>query len=139
MDDGGGRGFYRRAWETFRADRLSVVAGVVLGLIVLVTLLAPWIAEHLLRTTPEQMMRDPSGRFATLRPPGPGYPLGTDDLGRDALTRLLYAGRVSLTIAFLVAAISIVLGTSAGLVAGYFGGWIDDLVNAVVQFVFNIP
>jgi peptide/nickel transport system permease protein len=133
------RGFYRRAWGTFRRDRLSLAAGCVLALIVLITLLAPWIAEHLLGTTPEQMMRDSSGRFAVLRPPGPGYPLGTDDLGRDALTRLLYAGRVSLTIGFLVAAISILLGTSAGLVAGFFGGWVDDLVNAVIQFVFNIP
>ncbi len=133
------RGFYRRAWSTFRRDRLSLTAAAGLTVIVLITLLAPWIAEHLLQTSPEKIMRDPSGRIAILRPPGPGYPLGTDDIGRDALTRLLYAGRVSLTVGFLVAAISILLGTSVGLVAGYFGGWVDDAVNAVVQFVFNIP
>jgi peptide/nickel transport system permease protein len=52
---------------------------------------------------------------------------------------LLYAGRVSLLVGFLVAAISIVLGTGTGLLAGYFGGWVDDLVNAFVQLVFNIP
>lgn len=133
------RGFYRRAWSTFRRDRLSLTAAAGLTVIVLVTLLAPWIAEHLLQTSPEKIMRDPSGRIAILHPPGPGYPLGTDDIGRDALTRLLYAGRVSLTVGFLVAAISILLGTSVGLVAGYFGGWVDDAINAVVQFVFNIP
>src|SRR5205085_2285327 len=65
--------------------------------------------------------------------------LGTDDLGRDALTRLLYAGRVSLSIGFLVAGIAIFVGTAAGLAAGYFGGWVDDVVNAVIQFVINIP
>jgi peptide/nickel transport system permease protein len=85
-------------------------------------------------------VRDPAtGRFALLRPPSPGFWLGTDDLGRDALTRLLYAGRVSLLVGFLVAAISLVLGTATGLIAGFFGGWVDDLVNALVQFVFNIP
>ena len=119
---------------------MSVVAGIVLLLIVLSALLAPWITETFLGTTPEQMVRDPAtGRFAVQRPPAPGFWLGTDDLGRDALTRLLYAGRVSLLVGFLVAAISLVLGTTAGLVAGFFGGWVDDLVNAMVQFVFNIP
>jgi peptide/nickel transport system permease protein len=85
------------------------------------------------------MMRDADGRFATLKPPSPGFWLGTDDLGRDALTRLLLAGRVSLTIGFAVAAISLVIGTAAGLAAGYFGGWVDDLINAFVQFFLNIP
>src|SRR5438270_8686475 len=84
-------------------------------------------------------MRTPDGRIAILQPPGPGYPLGTDDLGRDVLTRLLFAGQVSLTIGFLVAAISIGVGTAAGLAAGYFGGRVDDVVNAMVQFIFNIP
>ncbi|MGH2371378.1 MAG: ABC transporter permease, partial [Chloroflexota bacterium] len=111
----------------------------ILGVIVLITLLTPPIATHLLHTSPEEMVRGPDGRFAVLQPPGAGYPLGTDDLGRDVLTRLLYAGRVSLTIGFLVALISIVLGTAAGLVAGYFGGWVDDAVNAVIQLVFNLP
>ena len=134
------RGFYSRAWFKFKRDRMSVVAGIVLLLIVLSALLAPWITETFLGTTPEQMVRDPAtGRFAVQRPPAPGFWLGTDDLGRDALTRLLYAGRVSLLVGFLVAAISLVLGTTTGLVAGFFGGWVDDLVNAMVQFVFNIP
>lgn len=135
-----GRGFYARAWGSFRRDRMSLVASAVLALVILSAVLAPWITENLLKTTPEQMVRDPAtGRFATLRAPAPGFLLGTDDLGRDALTRLLYAGRISLLVGFLVAAISILIGTPAGLVAGYFGGWVDDVVNAIVQFVFNLP
>jgi peptide/nickel transport system permease protein len=133
------RGFYSRAWYKLRRDRLSLGALIILAVIALITLLAPLIAEMLLKTSPEQIMREPSGRMALLKPPGPGYPLGTDDIGRDALTRLLFAGRVSLTVGFLVAAVSIVVGTIVGLVAGFFGGWIDDVCNAVVQFVFNIP
>jgi len=131
---------YAGALHRFGRDRLSVAAALVLSLIVLSAILAPWISEHLLHTDPEQMIRDPAtGRFAVQRPPGPAFWLGTDDLGRDALTRLLYAGRVSLLIGFLVAAISIIAGTTAGLTAGFFGGWADDVINALVQFVFNIP
>ncbi len=132
-------GYYGRAWRKLRRDPVSMIAAGVLSVIVLITILAPFIAEHVLHTTPEAMVRQPDGRFAILQPPGPGYPLGTDDLGRDALTRLLYAGQVSLFIGFFVAVVSIVVGTLAGLSAGYFGGWVDDLLNAVIQFVFNVP
>lgn len=132
-------GLYRRAWEKLRRDPVSIAAAALLAAVVLISLLAPLIAEQLLNTTPDKMIRGPDGRFAVLRPPGPGYPLGTDDLGRDVLTRLLYAGRVSLAIGLLVALISGLLGTAAGLVAGYFGGRIDDLINAVIQFFFNVP
>jgi peptide/nickel transport system permease protein len=116
-----------------------MASALVLAIIVLVTLSTPLIADNFLQTTPDKQLRTPAGRIAILQPPGPGYPLGTDDLGRDVLTRLLYAGRVSLTIGFTVALVSIVAGTFAGMVAGYFGGWVDDVVNAAVQFVFNIP
>ena len=132
-------GFTARAWRTLRRDRVSMAAAAGLLLIITVTLLGPLISSFVLHTTPETIMRTPDGRIAVLQPPGPDYPLGTDDLGRDALTRLLYAGQVSLTIGFLVAAISIGAGTPIGLIAGYYGGWVDDVVNAVVQFVFNIP
>jgi peptide/nickel transport system permease protein len=132
-------GIYARAWEKLRHDPITIGASILLFVIVVVTLGAPFIAENVLHSTPDEMMRGPDGRFAILKPPGPGFPLGTDDLGRDALTRLLYAGRVSLSIGFMVAFISIVLGTTAGMVAGYFGHWVDDIVNAFVQFVFNVP
>jgi peptide/nickel transport system permease protein len=133
------RGFFATASRRFLRDRLSLAALVVFGLIVAVTVLAPWIASTVLQTSPDEFMRTPEGRIATMQPPGPGYPLGTDELGRDNLTRLLYAGRVSLTVGFLVAFIAVVIGTTLGLVAGYYGGRADDLVNAMVQFVINIP
>ena len=132
-------GFYSRAWRKIRRDPVTLIAAGVLLLIIVITLLAPVIADSFLHRTPEEIMRRPDGRIAILQPPGPEYLLGTDDLGRDVLTRLLYAGRVSLTIGFLVAFVSILVGTTAGIVAGYFGGWVDDVVNALIQFVFNIP
>jgi peptide/nickel transport system permease protein len=132
-------GTLARALYKLQRDPLTIGATVVLIVIILLAAFAQVIAENILHTSPDLMMRDETGRFAILKPPGPGFLLGTDDLGRDAFTRLLYAGRVSLAIGFLVALISIVLGTTLGMLAGYFGGWIDDVVNAVVQFVFNVP
>jgi peptide/nickel transport system permease protein len=132
-------GTYARAWYKLRRDPVTIVAAIVLLAIIAVTLLAPFIAENILHSSPEQMLRAADGRFAILRPPSAEFLLGTDDLGRDALTRLLYAGRVSLSIGFMVAFISIVVGTTAGMLAGYFGHWIDDVVNAIVQFIFNVP
>ncbi len=132
-------GTLARAVYKLQRDPLTIGAAVVLLAIVLLTVFAQAIADNILHTNPDLMMRDATGRFAILKPPGEGFLLGTDDLGRDALTRLLFAGRVSLAIGFLVALISIVLGTTLGMLAGYFGGWIDDVVNAIVQFVFNVP
>ena len=133
------RGFWSSSWARFRNDRVSVAALVVLGLIALTALLAPWFTANVMHTDPARFMRTPQGRIATLQPPGPGYPLGTDDLGRDVLTRLLFAGGVSLSVGFGVALVSLAIGAPLGVIAAYYGGWIDDVVNALVQFVLNIP
>ncbi|HYU18759.1 MAG TPA: ABC transporter permease [Chloroflexota bacterium] len=133
------RGFLSSSVRRFAHDPLSVVALGIFGLIVVITVLAPWLAANVLHSSPEEFTRTPEGRIATLQPPSQLYLLGTDELGRDNLTRLLYAGQVSLTVGFLVAFVSIVIGTSLGLVAGFYGGRADDLVNALVQFVINIP
>jgi peptide/nickel transport system permease protein len=133
------RSYLSSSLKRFFHDRLSVAALIVFGLIVVVSLAAPIIAGSLLGTSPEAFVRTSEGRIATLQPPGPNHLLGTDELGRDNLTRLLYAGRVSLTVGFLVAVISIVIGTTLGLVGGYYGGVVDDVVNALVQFIINIP
>jgi peptide/nickel transport system permease protein len=133
------RGFWSSAWRRFRRDRVSLIALGGLLLIVAVSAAAPLIAGNILHTDPAEFMRTPAGRIAVLQPPGPNFPLGTDDVGRDVLTRLLYAGQVSLSVGCLVAAVSIGVGVPTGMLAAYFGGWVDDLVNAIVQFMLNIP
>ena len=133
------RSFVQSSVRRFVKDRISLTALILFSFIVAITILAPLIARYVLDTTPDQFMRTPEGRIATLQPPGPGYPLGTDELGRDNLTRLLYAGQVSLTVGFLVAFVSLAIGAPLGLIAGYYGGRADDVVNALVQLVINIP
>lgn len=74
-----------------------------------------------------------------LEPPCSAFPLGTDRLGRDVLSRLLYGGRVSLWVGFVAVGISICIGTILGLVSGYFRGWIDELIMRLVDIMLCFP
>jgi peptide/nickel transport system permease protein len=70
---------------------------------------------------------------------GTFHVLGTDHIGRDFFTRLIYAARVSLTTALTVVTISTIIGVTVGLVAGYFGGWVDNLVTRFIEFISTFP
>ncbi|HXS65324.1 MAG TPA: ABC transporter permease [Streptosporangiaceae bacterium] len=75
-----------------------------------------------------------------LSPPGTGgHLLGTDQFGRDVLARILYGGRIDLAIAFGATSVTLVFGTIVGLVAGYFGGWVDNLLMRIVDLFFAFP
>ncbi len=76
---------------------------------------------------------------ATYQPPSPGSPFGTDKFGRDVLTRVVYATRLDLAIAGSVALSAFLLGSLIGGLAGYYGGWVDDLVMRVVDVMFAFP
>lgn len=123
-------------WRRFRRHRMAMVSLVVLFLLFLGSLLAPVIAPFprdqigLDRTFITPMGIDEDGRL---------HILGTDHLGRDYFTRLLYAARVSLTVAVTVATIAALLGIFMGLIAGYFTGWVDALVTRTIEFVSTFP
>ena len=68
-----------------------------------------------------------------------GHILGTDDLGRDHLARLLYAGQVSLSVGFIAAILSLSIGVSLGIITGYYGGIVDDFINWVIATLNSIP
>ena len=127
-------GYIRSTWLRLRSDRITMLALVGLALITLLTVLAPVLTGQLLRVDP--LRQDLFNQYAR---PGPGHWLGTDDLGRDALARLLHAGRVSLMIGLVIAVVSILIGLPVGLASGYFGGRVDDVSNAVIQTLLNIP
>jgi peptide/nickel transport system permease protein len=127
-------GFYQAAWRRFRRDRAGMVALAGFLLICLLALAAPLISDGLLGTDPNRQRLEE--RFA---PPGGQYLLGSDEFGRDQLTRLLHGARVSIALGFLVAAIGLSIGTVIGLWAGFYGGWVDDLVYATIQVKRAIP
>lgn len=127
-------GYLRRAWQRLRRDKLAMIALVLLVIIVGLAFAAPLITEHLLNTNPTSVRLTQK-----LKPPSERNRLGTDEYGRDTAARLLYAGRVSLTFGFMVMAIDLVIGVAFGLTAGYFGGRVDDAINALIQIINNIP
>ncbi|QHW33634.1 ABC transporter permease [Paenibacillus rhizovicinus] len=130
-------GAWRAGWKRFAANRFAVVGLGVMILFVLASLTAPWIAPY----SPSRI----DMMFPNL-PAGSGnHLLGTDELGRDIFSRLLYSSQVSLFVGFSVAFASVLIGTLIGAVSGYFGGWIDscfmrlvDVMNAVPLLFLNI-
>jgi peptide/nickel transport system permease protein len=105
-------------------------------LLLMLALFAPWIAPH--DPVDQDLMR------ATLPPTGftgaePGFWLGTDDLGRDVLSRLIYGARIALTVAVIAAGLAATIGTVLGLIAGWYGGWADMLISRLVDIWMAFP
>jgi len=119
-----------RALVRFRKNRLAVAALVVLVAVHGLAFLAPWIAPY----GPEAV-----SLVERLQPPGREHWLGTDEYGRDVLTRLLYGGRVSLTVALASMAASILIGVAVGAVAGYAGGPADAVLMRITDAMLAIP
>jgi peptide/nickel transport system permease protein len=119
-----------RRW--FRRDRSMVVAAVVLAAIAIPCLLAPVIAPYDPRYMPDIV----NLKFAA---PSHYHLMGTDASSRDILTRLLYGGRVSLTLAVFATLVSITVGTAYGAIAGYSSGWTADILERVLDTLLAIP
>jgi peptide/nickel transport system permease protein len=120
------RGFLRRWYRT-----PTFVAGVaVLGAIVLLALLAPVVSWH--SATEQDLLH-------ILQGPSWSHPFGTDELGRDVWSRLVYGARTDLQVAFLAVLFPFTIGTAIGLVAGYYGGLIDTVTNWLVNIVVAFP
>ncbi len=123
------------ALRRLRRDKLTLFA---MGVIILLTVLsfsAPLIEKYILDVSYTSTNID--GAF--LLPGTAGHILGTDDVGRDHLARLLYAGQISLSIAFIAALISLVIGVTLGVITGYYGGVVDDVINWVITTLDSIP
>ncbi|RME79156.1 MAG: ABC transporter permease [Chloroflexi bacterium] len=119
--------------QAFRRDPLAVVSLVVILLFVLGAVFAPWLTPY-----PDQGLGNPN-IIEKFQPPGPTHPLGTDYLGRDVLARILYGGRSSLSIGFLVVIIAVAIGIPLGAVAGYYGGRIDNLIMRITDVFLAFP
>jgi peptide/nickel transport system permease protein len=113
-----------------RRHRGAVVGGALLAALVLVALLGPLVTPYPpLRPSPADSME----------PPSLAHPLGTDEIGRDVLSRLMTGARISLQVGLIASAVSVTLGTALGLLAGYRGGWTEAVVMRSVDVMLALP
>lgn len=119
------------ALRRLSTNRLALVGLIGIVIIVFVAIFAPILAAY----SPEQM--DTANRF--LPPVSPGHFLGTDEFGRDVLSRIIYGSRISLLVSVVAVAMATVIGGGIGILAGYAGSWVDLLLMRVVDVMFAIP
>lgn len=118
------------AWEMFLQNRAAVAALIVLVLIVLAAIFGPWIYP----TDPFEMV------WAPFSPPGAdGFLLGTDYLGRDLMAALIHGARVSIVIGVAAALMSVVIGVTIGALAGFYRGWVEEVLMRVTEFFQVLP
>ena len=124
-------GYWTGVWRRLRRDPVAIVCALILAALVLSAIFAPWLG-----------FADPYEGSMTdrLKPVGsPGYILGSDELGRDMLSRLIYGGRLTLFLGIVPVVAAFVIGTFLGLVAGYVGGLTNTLIMRTVDVFFAFP
>jgi peptide/nickel transport system permease protein len=116
--------------ERFRHNKLAIAGFIVIACLSAVALLSPWLRPV------DPLIQDLTQR---LQPPSAHHWMGTDDLGRDVFSRLLVGTRISLSVGFVAVGIALFVGTWLGLIAAFFGGWIDTLIMRLVDIMLSIP
>ncbi|MBI5298807.1 MAG: ABC transporter permease [Deltaproteobacteria bacterium] len=122
--------YWRLVWQQYSRSKLAVIALVLVLLMGVLAVGAPWISPY----SPDAYDLD-----QILKAPSWIHWLGTDDLGRDVLSRLLYGSRISLSVGFVAVGIYVAIGIFLGALAGYYGGWIDMLISRAIEVMLCFP
>ena len=125
-----GRSLLYEGWRRLKRNKLAMIGGSILVSFLLIAILAPAIAPQ-----------DPIQQrlYSRLTPPSTESLFGTDDFGRDILSRVIYGARISLRIGLVSVAIALIVGTAMGLAAGYWGGFVDNLIMRFVDVMLAFP
>ena len=117
-------------WKRFKQNRLALLGGIVVAFLFIIAILASAITPY-----------DPNAINVQniLEPPGFTHPFGTDDLGRDILSRIIWGSRISLSVGFVAVGISTFIGVLLGAITGYYGGWVDRVIMRFVDIMLSIP
>lgn len=118
------------AWRQFKKNKLGMIGLGILIIIALIAIFAPFLSPN-----------DPyaTNILQANQPPGGEFPLGTDRLGRGILSRIIFGARISITVGLVSMTISVFIGSTLGLIAGYFGGLVDTLISRLIDVVRSVP
>lgn len=123
-------GLWAETWSRLKRDRAAMFGLVIIGILIFVGVFAPLLApDDPFRVELKERLLSPSL----------GHLLGTDHFGRDILSRILYGARISLEVGIIASTISLLLGMLFGTIAGYYGGWIDNLIMRFTDIMFGFP
>jgi peptide/nickel transport system permease protein len=131
------RSLWNNAWWKLRHDKLTIAAMSLLLLLAVLSILAPVFSDHLFHYKFEQQDLFHTYERPTLDPPA--YLLGSDEVGRSQVVRLLFGGQVSLFVGFVAAIVNFAVGVPVGLAAGYYGGAFDDFITWLITTLNGIP
>ncbi len=125
-----GHSLWQDAWHRLQQNKMAVVGAVFVFLLALASFLAPFIAPHSYEQT---------NLAIGATPPSPAHWFGTDVLGRDLLSRILYGGRISLSVGLVATAVSVIIGVLYGSISGYIGGRLDVVMMRIVDILYSLP
>jgi len=127
--------FSARAWSSIKKDKIAFLSVMIVIFLMLVAIFAPWFAPK------DPLFQYPEGLSKIGAPQGPGghFFLGTDQNGRDVLSRLIFGARVSLTVGVVATALASLIGVVIGTVSGYLGGWIESILMRLTDVVLSFP
>ncbi len=132
------RSLWMDAWTRLRRNRAAMLGLTIVTLACLLAILAPLIAPHdPVRQDNANDLREPfwgNPQYVNAK-----YPLGTDSLGRDILSRLIWSARISIVIGFVPTAIVFSVGVTIGMLAGFFGGWVDNILMRLTDVIYAFP
>jgi peptide/nickel transport system permease protein len=121
---------WKNFWLRLKRNQLAVIGGLIVLIMFLVAIASPWIAPY----SPTEI-----NMAEKLMPPGKDHILGTDTKGRDVFSRIVYGARISLLVGFVAVGISLLIGVFLGAVAGYYGGWLEEIIMRFVDIMLCFP
>lgn len=121
---------WRNVWQRLKNNKAAIVGLIITLMIIIAAIFAPYMAPH-----------DPLevDLMKSLQAPSTEYPLGTDRLGRCIFSRIIYGARVSLQVGFITQSIALVIGIVLGSLAGFYGGWVDEVISYLIQLFLAFP
>ena len=122
-------------WRIIRADSLGTIGAAIILAACFISIFGPWLIPH----DPIESLRMADGRMAVLQEPSAAFPLGTTNMARDLLSQMIAATRNTLMIGLVSGLISIVIGANIGLIAGYYGGRLDNVLMRLTDIAYGMP